>query len=112
MQTIYYSTPNFIRHTGNVVDLAEYRRKLSLAQEGSLAPQPRYEESRDFDYDCPWPVRAAEEPRLRLVTEAPAPDPAARRSLSRQRRAWVLDICASLGIVAMTLTFTVQILTL
>ena len=110
MQTIYYSTPNFIRHTGNVVDLAEYRRKLSLAQEGSLAPQPQYEEACDYDYDCPWPVRPTEEPRLRLVTEAP--DPAAQRSLRRQRRAWMLDICASLGIVAMTLTFTVQVLTL
>ena len=41
MQTIYYSTPNFIHHTGNVVNLAEYRRKLELTQEGSLAPKPR-----------------------------------------------------------------------
>jgi len=110
MQTIYYSTPNFIRHTGNVVDLAEYRRKLSLAQEGSLAPQPQYDENCDYDYDNPWPVRPEKKPPLRLVTEAPAPT--ARRSRSRQRRAWLLDICASLGIVAMTLTFTVQILTL
>ena len=30
MQTIYYTTPNFIHHTGNVVDLNEYRRKLAL----------------------------------------------------------------------------------
>ena len=43
MQTIYYTTPNFIHSTGNVVDLNEYRRKLALAQEGSLAPQPREE---------------------------------------------------------------------
>ena len=40
MQTVYYQTSNFIRHTGNVVDLNEYRRKMALAQEGSLAPQP------------------------------------------------------------------------
>ena len=37
MQTVYYTTRNFIRSTGNVVDLAEYRRKLAQA-EGSLAP--------------------------------------------------------------------------
>ena len=40
MQTVYYTTRNFIRSTGNVVDLAEYRRKLAQA-EGSLAPAPR-----------------------------------------------------------------------
>ena len=39
MQTIYYTTTNFIRHTDNVVDLSEYRRKMALAQEGSLAPR-------------------------------------------------------------------------
>ena len=38
MQTVYYTTRNFIRSTGNVVDLAEYRRKLAQA-EGSLAPK-------------------------------------------------------------------------
>ena len=31
MQTLYYTTENFIRHTGNVVDLAEYRRRLERA---------------------------------------------------------------------------------
>ena len=32
MQTIYFTTTNFIRHEGNVVDLTEYRRKLALVQ--------------------------------------------------------------------------------
>lgn len=32
MQTIYFTTSNFIRHEGNLVDLTEYRRKLALAQ--------------------------------------------------------------------------------
>lgn len=32
MQTIYFTTSNFIRHEGNMVDLTEYRRKLALAQ--------------------------------------------------------------------------------
>ena len=43
MQTVYYTTSNFIRHTGNVVDLAEYRRRLTRA-EGCLAPAPVQEE--------------------------------------------------------------------
>ena len=37
MQTIYYTTTHFVRHTGNVVDLEEYRRKLALTREGNLA---------------------------------------------------------------------------
>ena len=32
MQTVYFTTSNFIRHEGNMVDLTEYRRKLALAQ--------------------------------------------------------------------------------
>ena len=39
MQTIYYSTPHYICHEGNLVDLNEFRRKRSLVQEGSLAPK-------------------------------------------------------------------------
>ena len=53
MQTLYYTTGNFIRHTGNVVDLTEYRR-----------------------------------------------------------RALFLDACASMGVVVMTLTFTLRVLAL
>ena len=49
MQTIYFTTTNFIRHQGNVVDLTEYRRKLALAQgdaqpveeEVEFIPRPR-----------------------------------------------------------------------
>ena len=33
MQTMYYKTSSFIQHTGNVVDLEEYRRKAALARE-------------------------------------------------------------------------------
>ena len=58
MQTLYYSTPNFIRHTGNVIDLCEYREKLArategeparpLSQERSEAPAHRHARSRVF----------------------------------------------------------------
>lgn len=54
MQTIYYTTTHFVRHTGNVVDLEEYRRKLALTREGNLAPLPEEREE-------------PEAPRLHLV---------------------------------------------
>ena len=97
MQTIYYSTPNFIRHTDNVVDLNEYRRRLTLAQEGSLAPQPQVEEYVDDSFEEAW-----EAPVLREIKP--------RRSRSRRNRALMLELCASVSVVVMTLAFTVKIL--
>ena len=47
MKAVYYTTRNFIRHQGNVVDLEEYRRRMARV-DGNLAlaqpeeiPQPR-----------------------------------------------------------------------
>lgn len=97
MQTIYYTTPNFIHHTSNVVDFTEYRRKLALAEEGSLAPKPQVE-----DFEAEVCGEGWEQPVLGEVKP--------RRSRQRQRRALVLDLCASLSVVVMTLTFTMKIL--
>lgn len=55
MQTVYYTTRNFIRSTGNVVDLAEYRRKLAQA-EGSLAPVPQHAEHTEPSVVRPFPA--------------------------------------------------------
>ncbi len=41
MQTVYFTTTHFIRHQGNVVDLAEYRRKLAEVQGQSEPEQPQ-----------------------------------------------------------------------
>ena len=54
MQTTYFTTTNFIRHEGNVVDLTEYRRKLaqaegkaeSVEEEPVFAPRPRTDHCR------------------------------------------------------------------
>jgi len=100
MQTIYYSTPNFIQHKDNIVDLAEYRRRLELAEEGSLAPQPE-----EYTYDFPWGEREAEEQE-----RFDSCRPRSSRSARREHRAWMLDACASLGVVIMTLTFTLHVL--
>ena len=92
MQTVYYTTSNFIRHTGNVVDLSEYRRKLAQA-EGSLAPAPIQEgpSVRPF-------------PHLTEV-ERPRQERAPRR-LPRLS----LDGWASVAVLVMTLTFTLRVL--
>ena len=94
MQTIHYTTTHFVRHTGNVVDLEEYRRKLALTREGNLAPLPEEREE-------------PEAPRLHLVA---LQDRRARNSNRAARRAWALDICASMGVLLMTLTFTLRVL--
>ena len=92
MQTVYYTTSNFIRHTGNVVDLAEYRRRLARA-EGSLAPAPAQEPAPV----CPFP-RPAEDARPRQSRPS-------RRLLRLSLDGW-----ASLGVLLMTLTFTLRVL--
>lgn len=96
MQTIYYTTPNFIHHTGNVVDLNEYRRKLALTQEGSLAPQPREEVCCSAGYE------EEEAPQLREIQP--------RRTQNARRPLMLLDACASLCVVVMTITFTLHVL--
>lgn len=98
MQTIYYHTNQFICHQDNVIDLEDYRRKQTLAQEGSLAPKSQPEE---FYLPIEQGHADWEQPALRQT-----------RSGRRQKlcRAVVLDVCASLGIVVMTLTFTLRVL--
>ncbi len=56
MQTLYSQTERYMRHAGNVVDLAEYRRKLELAQQPAvgLPPLPRRE------HRCPLGLRACD----------------------------------------------------
>ena len=90
MQTLYYTTGNFIRHTGNVVDLTEYRRRLARAEQ-----EPE----------------EAGETRVLLPRES-APSPRRTRARRARRRALVLDACASMGVVVMTLTFTLRMLAL
>ena len=91
MQTLYYTTKSFIRHQDNVVDLSEYRRRLAqavqvqdLEEEGDPAPQ------------------AQAEPRR------------SRRSHTGRasRGALFLYGCASLGVVVMTVIFTLRVLAL
>lgn len=96
MQTIYTTTSNITSRPSNIVDLAEYRRKRPLAREGSLAPQSRimdWEPCLEDDEETPmlWEVKS-------------------RRSSRRQRRALTLDTWASVGVLVMTLTFTLRVL--
>lgn len=92
MQTLYYTTSNFVRHTDNIVDLSEYRRKLERMQADRL----RWQEYED-----------AEEAETVEVQPRPR-----RSQQRRERRAAVLDMWASMGILVMTLTFTAYVLCL
>ena len=83
MQTIYFTTSNYIRHEGNMVDLTEYRRKLALAQ-GHAEPEEQE--------DVP-PVRP--------------------RTVRRRRGALpglMLDYAASIALIITALSFAAKIL--
>ena len=92
MQTLYYTTSNFVRHTDNIVDLSEYRRKLERLQADRL----RWQE-RDETEECE-PVEVQPRPR--------------RSQQRRERKAAVLDMWASMGVLVMTVTFTLYVLCL
>lgn len=89
MQTMYYTTNHDIRHTGNVVDLNEYRRKLAAAGKSALCPELRFETY--------TPVENVE-PRLRRSEER------------RARRAMVTDLLSSAAVLLTTLVVTAQFL--
>lgn len=97
MQTIYYRTEHFIRHQGNLVDLAAYRQKLSAVSGGDLAPV--------LEEPVPDAEPRAQGPELYLLPK-PAPMTPRRRMARRQRRlrraAVVLDLCASAAMIALT----------
>jgi len=64
MQTLYYNTDRYMRHTGNVVDLAEYRSKKEQLQQpvtAGLPPLPRRERR------CPWGVRLTDLVSMSMV---------------------------------------------
>lgn len=92
MQTIFYTTECLVSRRENVVDLNEYRRKLARVGEDSRAPRV-------------W------EPSLPRDTPEPA-CPRFRRSGVHRRQGLLLDLVASIGVLAMTLTFTLRILSL
>ena len=81
MQTIYYETSNFIRHEGNLVDLAAYRQKLAAVSGGNWSPAP--EGSPAFEAEAPPRTGTV----LRLVPEESPAQRRARRTGRRLRRA-------------------------
>lgn len=99
MKTMYYQTSNFIRHTGNIIDLTELRRRQELAQRDSLARQPEFFRSAEEPED-------REEPGFRPVVLTMSR--AQRRCARRERRAWTLDACASLAVILMTAAFLLR----
>ena len=97
MQTIYYKTSNFIRHSGNVIDLTELRRRqAAAAQRDSLARQP----------EAAYISEERSEPGFRPVVLTMSR--AQRRRAGWERRAWRLDACASLAVILMTAAFLLR----
>ena len=94
METIYYTIhrPVKQRERDNIVDLAAYRRQAEAAArraDGTCGPAGAHREEM-------WeePASAAEE----------------ERSPRRPLRVWALDLCASLGVVVMTIACTLRVL--
>ncbi|MPM13272.1 hypothetical protein SDC9_59628 [bioreactor metagenome] len=87
MQTIYYTTSNFIRHTGNVIDLAEYRRHMEFEPQPSCAPT------------------------LAVTVSRPAARKLSRKS-SRFSVGLFLDFCASSALLVLTVGVLARFLTL
>ena len=81
MQTLYYTTQNFVRRSGNVIDLCEYRSRMQDVQEEpvSAAPAARTERTR-------------------------------RRHPHQNAFALLMDSFASMSVILMTLTFTFWVL--
>ena len=92
MQTLYYTTSNFVRHTDNIVDLSEYRRKLERLQADRLRWQV-CQEAEEYE-----PAEVQPRPR--------------RSQQRRERKAALLDMWASMGVLVMTVTFTLYVLCL
>lgn len=87
MQTVYYTTANFIRHHGNVVDLTEYRRRMERAADRDEGALCRGESER----------RPALSAAVRPAREGMGPG-------------LFLDFCASAAIVILTTVTVAQFL--
>lgn len=94
MKAVHRNT-SVIPHTGNIIDLDELRRFRALTQQDSLARRPEGD---------PWAVE--EESAFRPVVLTATPEE--RRRARRERRAWNLDVCASLAVILMTVLFALR----
>lgn len=97
MQTICDKTSNHAPHAGNIIDLAGLRRRQALAQRDSLARRPR---------ETSWVPEETSGFRPVVLTATPEE----RRRARRERRAWCLDVCASLSVILMTAVFALRVL--
>ena len=101
MRTFSVKTSHIIPQSGNVVDLERFRQKHALAQRDSLA---RRFEAGDCSPEAEEEKRPAFQPVVLTTT------PAQRRRARQERRAWKLDICASLAVILMTVIFALLVI--
>lgn len=91
MQTIY-TTSYRLGVRDNIIDLNAYRRQLEQSME---------EPAEDIEVEPLLWAREREQEEVR---------PQRRTHRAAGVSAWVMDICASAGVLAMTVAFTMQIL--
>ena len=103
MQTVYFTTRNFVRRQGNVVDLEEYRRRLQARENAAALP-----EQSPLLWDAPFEEEPEEE------REAAPRRTAKKRSAARGllTGAGMADLCATLAIVVMAVTVVIRFLQL
>ena len=101
MQTVYFTTRNFVRRQGNVVDLEEYRRRLQ-GRENAAA----LSEQAPVMWDAPCEEEEEREASPRRTAQ--------KRSAARGRLtgAGMADLCATLAIVVMAVTVVIRFLQL
>ena len=106
MQTLYFTTRNFVRSEGNVVDLAEYRRRLRLCS-GYTGTVEADNVCWDADYDeLEWDAFPAE--------EAPTPVPMRRKHKSAGFFALsnLPELCATLAVIVMAVALVIRFIQL
>lgn len=110
MRTIYCTTANITSSGDKVVNLEDYRARLAV--QGSLAPQPG--EEWDGVIQGPWapPRRRREPARQPLLSVREELRPSSGRRGRPCRAAAALEIWCSVGVILMTLAFTLRVLVL
>ena len=91
------------KKASNIIDLAELRRRQEAARRNGLAWQTSLVRQPEEE---PWTL--VKTPNFHPVVLTATPEE--RRRARRERRAWCLDICASLAVILTTAAFTLWVL--
>lgn len=100
MKTLYYTTNQFVRREGNVIDFTEYRNRMQRA----AVTQPAVGDDVSFHWETDDSVWHYEEKKK------PAPQTRPTEPKRQYSLADVLEICAAGGTLALVITVWLQFL--